>query len=85
MRLPPFPHAWDDDLHRTAILTAFEIWSVLHENGDPVGAERWQQTLRTLTEEAPARRAQQQRQRVTQQRRAHQRQYTVRAGRKVAT
>lgn len=54
MALPPHWRA-DDETHRTAILTAFDLWFVAYAAGDMSGAARWQNTLRVLTEDAQAR------------------------------
>jgi hypothetical protein len=49
------PHPWDDDVHRTAIHTAFDVWFVFHESGDRQSAARWKRRLRVLTTDAKRR------------------------------
>lgn len=50
-------HAWDDDPHRHAILSAFEHWSAAYEGGATMRARGWQITLRRLTDDAKHRKA----------------------------
>lgn len=48
-------HDWDDPAHRTAIHTAFELWSLCWESGDRRQAARWKQQLKHLTNDAQRR------------------------------
>jgi hypothetical protein len=52
------PHPWDDDAHRTAILTAFDVWSICYEQGNRMQAHRWHMELTRLTRDAERRRQQ---------------------------
>ena len=51
------PHEWDDDLHRQAIHTAFDIWMTCYMTGNANAQQtaRWRNELRRLTEHAAQR------------------------------
>ena len=52
------PHDWDTAANRTAIHTAFELWSMCWEQGDRRQAARWKRQLKALTDDATVRQGQ---------------------------
>lgn len=46
------PHHWDDDVHRTAIHTAFDIWFMAYDQRCGAQTGNWHRKLARLCDEA---------------------------------